>query len=224
MADDPTSDRNIERNIDADFADIEALLRDLDASDLELETPPDTIWQGIAEQLDLDETRASGGAPVLAAPFGRRRSWMVPLTAAAAVIVIIAVSVLAVTGSPSSTELASAELSFAPGFDPVGAEAEASAALVDDDGAELIRIDDDQLPFELDEDASLELWLIEADADGNVVDLVSLGDIEADGDRTFPVPEGYDPAVFTVVDISIEPHDGDPTHSGRSILRGALTA
>ena len=130
---------------------------------------------------------------------------------------------IAATSSPG-TEVASADLAFAPGFDPAGEDAAASAVLIDADGAESIRIDDDALPFDLDEDASLELWLIEADADGNVVDLVSLGDIEADGDRTFPVPAGYDPRVFTVVDISIEPHDGDAAHSGRSILRGALTA
>lgn len=208
-----------------EFGDIETMLRDLDPTDLELETPPDSVWEGIAAQLALDEPQTvGGGATVVAAPFGRRRSWMLPLSAAAAVILVVAAGVFAVTSSPSSTELASADLAFAPGFDPAGESAAASAVLVDDDGTEFIRIDDDALPFDAEDDASLELWLIEADADGNVVDLVSLGDIDPDpdGDRTFAVPAGYDPAVFTVVDISIEPHDGDATHSGRSILRGAL--
>ena len=209
--------------LEPDFADIETMLRDLDPADLELETPPDAIWQGITERLSFDEPQTvGGGATVVAAPFGRRRSWMLPLSAAAAVIVVLAVGVFAVTNSPASTELASADLAYAPGFDPAGADAAASAVLVDDDGTEFIRIDDDALPFDAEDDASLELWLIEADADGNVVDLVSLGDIDPDGGRTFAVPAGYDPAVFTVVDISIEPHDGDETHSGRSILRGAL--
>lgn len=206
-----------------EFGDIETMLRELDTTDLELETPPDSIWQGITERLSLDESEtAGGGATVVAAPFGRRRSWMLPLTAAAAVIVVVAAGVFAVTSSPSSTELASADLAYAPGFDPAGEQAAASAVLVDDEGTEFIRLDDDALPFGAEADASLELWLIEADADGNVVDLVSLGDIDPDGDRTFAVPAGYDPAVFTVVDISIEPHDGDEAHSGRSILRGAL--
>lgn len=206
-----------------EFADIETMLRELDTTDLELETPPDSIWDGIIQQLALDEPQTvGGGATVVAAPFGRRRSWMVPLSAAAAVIIVLAAGVFAVTSSPPSTELASADLAFAPGFDPAGQDAVASAVLVDDDGTEYIRIDDDALPFDAEDDASLELWLIEADDDGNVVDLVSLGDIDPDGDRTFAVPAGYDPAVFTVVDISIEPHDGDDTHSGRSILRGAL--
>ena len=207
--------------LDPEFADIEAMLRDLEPADLELETPPDAIWQGIAEQLD-DSDAVGGGATVVAAPFGRRRSWMLPLSAAAAVILVIAVGVFAVSNTPASTELASADLAFAPGFDPAGEDAAASAVLVDDDGDEFIRLDDDELPFDAEDDASLELWLIEADTDGNVVDLVSLGDIDPDGDRTFAVPAGYDPTVFTVVDISIEPHDGDDSHSGRSILRGAL--
>ena len=32
----------------------------------------------------------------------------------------------------------------------------------------------------------------------------------------------YDPTIHTIVDISVEPHDGNDAHSGRSILRGAL--
>ncbi len=52
--------------------------------------------------------------------------------------------------------------------------------------------------------------------------MVSLGDIDEDGAREFEVPAGYDPELYSVVDISIEPHDGDDSHSGRSILRGAL--
>ena len=209
---------------DSEFADIETMLRDLDTTDLELETPPDSVWQGITERLALDEPQTvGGGATVVTAPFGRRRSWMLPLSAAAAVVLVVAVGVFAVTNSPPSTEVASADLAYAPGFDPAGEDAAASAVLVDDDGTEFIRINDDALPFDAEDDASLELWLIEADSDGNVVDLVSLGNIDPDGDRTFAVPPGYDPAVFTVVDISIEPHDGDDAHSGRSILRGALT-
>ena len=36
------------------------------------------------------------------------------------------------------------------------------------------------------------------------------------------VPAGYDPDAYYVVDISIEPRDGDTAHSGRTILRGPL--
>jgi hypothetical protein len=36
------------------------------------------------------------------------------------------------------------------------------------------------------------------------------------------IPESVDLARYSVVDISAEPVDGDPTHSGDSIVRGAL--
>ena len=72
------------------------------------------------------------------------------------------------------------------------------------------------------EDADLELWLIEPDADGSPAELVSLGVIDPDRPGDFAVPATTDPSVFSVVDISIEPRDGVPTHSGRSILRGPL--
>ena len=41
-------------------------------------------------------------------------------------------------------------------------------------------------------------------------------------DRPDAVPAELDPDVYSIVDISIEPRDGDAAHSGRSILRGTL--
>jgi hypothetical protein len=37
------------------------------------------------------------------------------------------------------------------------------------------------------------------------------------------VPDGVDTAEFPVVDVSAEADDGDPAHSGDSIVRGTLT-
>jgi hypothetical protein len=51
---------------------------------------------------------------------------------------------------------------------------------------------------------------------------VSLVDPAAPG--TYAVPADLDPDTYSVVDISIEPRDGDDAHSGRSILRGQLSA
>ena len=62
------------------------------------------------------------------------------------------------------------------------------------------------------------------DGDGNPADVqpVSLVDPTAPG--TYAVPAELDPDTYSVVDISIEPRDGDDAHSGRSILRGQLSA
>lgn len=66
------------------------------------------------------------------------------------------------------------------------------------------------------------MWLIRPDDEGNVADLVSLGVVDPADPGTLDVPAGYNPDVFFVVDISVEPRDGDPAHSGRSILRWPL--
>ena len=62
-----------------------------------------------------------------------------------------------------------------------------------------------------------EVWLIRSDASG----LVSLGLLEGASGR-FVVPDGIDLDEFTLVDVSAEPVDGDPAHSGDSIVRGEL--
>ena len=96
-----------------------------------------------------------------------------------------------------------------------GSETElARADLVYSNGSQAVRIDLEGL--ELPTDGFLELWVIDTD----VVGMHSLGIVSADG--TFALPPGLDPADFPVVDISIEPVDGDPTHSGNSVARGVL--
>jgi len=70
-------------------------------------------------------------------------------------------------------------------------------------------------------DSYYELWLLDIDDEENLRDLRSIGRVEAD-ELVFEIPEGIDLERFDVVDVSIEPNDGDATHSGDSILRGVL--
>lgn len=62
-----------------------------------------------------------------------------------------------------------------------------------------------------------EVWLIRRDGAG----LVSIGFLNGTEGR-FDVPAGIDLAQYPLVDISAEVDDGDPTHSGNSIVRGEL--
>lgn len=64
-----------------------------------------------------------------------------------------------------------------------------------------------------------ELWLIDADVEG----MVSLGPV-AQGQTTVVVPDGLDLSRFPIVDVSVEPFDGEPRHSGNSRWRGTVPA
>jgi anti-sigma-K factor RskA len=62
-----------------------------------------------------------------------------------------------------------------------------------------------------------ELWLLSPPGD-----LVSLGSfrVGAGGRATLEVPLPVDPSRYRFLDVSVEPDDGDPSHSARSVLRG----
>jgi hypothetical protein len=63
-----------------------------------------------------------------------------------------------------------------------------------------------------------EVWLINVDGKR----MVALG-VLADGDSgEFQVPRGLLDEGYRIVDISVEPDDGDPAHSGVSLARGEL--
>ncbi|MDR7251868.1 hypothetical protein J2X46_000840 [Nocardioides sp. BE266] len=69
-----------------------------------------------------------------------------------------------------------------------------------------------------DEDGFHEVWLINVDGSR----MVALG-VLAEGDTgEFDVPLGLIDEGYRIVDISVEPDDGDPTHSGVSLARGEL--
>jgi hypothetical protein len=213
-----------------DLADIESMLRLLDVEDLDLVQPPDDLWAGI-ERAVSDQADAERVAGVSAVPStgkvvslaSRRNRLLGPALgiAAATVLAIGGIAVVNSRGTSQDNVVATAVLQFDDGFDQLGSDASATANLVDGDDTYQIALDNTDLPDPSPEDADLELWLIATGDDGGIVDLVSLGIVDG-ADQTFVVPVGYDPAVYKVVDISVEPHDGNHDHSGRSILRGAF--
>ena len=62
-----------------------------------------------------------------------------------------------------------------------------------------------------------EVWLLDADA----TRLVSIG-LLGSGQGSYVLPADLDLGDFPVVDISLEPFDGDPAHSTDSVVRGRL--
>lgn len=200
-----------------------------------LEAPPPGLWDAIAagaglaeaadEGTDLDLAVAgsddwSTGAALTPAEAARRLRRPTPpptwMAAAAAVLVVLAIAVgvfsIASIGDdePTTEQVAAADLDV---LDPTWVDLGASATLVRHGDDMLLELDVDGLR---EIDGYFEVWLLTPEVDG----LVSLGPLRADG--RYQVPDGLD-SRFSVVDVSIEPHDGDPTHSGNSILRGGLT-
>ena len=105
-----------------------------------------------------------------------------------------------------------AELEPLPG-EPTGEARPVRADLVDEDGVLQLDLSTSDLPAA---DGYYEVWLIDTNVDG----MVSLGPARPDG--RYAVPADVDPGQFPIVDVSIEPPDGNPTHSGVSVLRGSL--
>lgn len=213
-----------------ELGDIEQMLRDLDPADLRLDPPPADVWAGIERQLATEQAQEppapgdQGVAPVLPLrrPHAHLRRNLLALAAAAVLVVGAAVVVLANRGT-DAVVLANATLTWDPAaFDPLGAQASASARLVERDGHYEIELTDAALPADLAETADLELWLIAVDANGQPSDIQPIDLVDAAEPGSYVVPDGVDPTVNRIVDISIEPRDGDAHHSGRSILRGAL--
>lgn len=62
-----------------------------------------------------------------------------------------------------------------------------------------------------------ELWLINTDGKK----MVSLGVLTGGNTETFALPAGLSPS-YRIVDISLEPENGNPQHSGDSLTRGTL--
>ena len=213
-----------DKNLGRTDREIEAMLRDIDREDLELLEPPDDVWEGIEAAVREEAETGTGGTGAVG-QIGPRR-WGTRRTvlgiAAALVLAVAGVTAYVLTRDAPAVVVAAASLDYEPeSFDPLGARSRAGAELVEEDGRHSIDIVDSDLP-DPEAGADLEVWLIRPDAEGNVADLVSLGLVDPDEPGSLTVPSGYDPAAYFVVDISVEPRDGDASHSGRSILRGPL--
>lgn len=195
-------------------------------------TPPDRVWESIRSELSLPVDEPARGASSFApapaasvgpsssrshrAPRGRRmsrRPVFFVLAAAGAAVVAIVAGVWATGGIvPRPEVISEAKLDGFPSW--AGAAGEALLERVD--GHDRVVVD---LDASVPDDGYREVWLLTADAG----DLVSIGVLDGSS-GSFDIPDDIDLSRFTVVDISQENVDGDPGHSGDSIVRGTLSA
>jgi len=136
---------------------------------------------------------------------------------AASIVAVFGVGVggLALFGNDESTEvvIAATELT-SDGLDGAPEGLRGDATVIETSIGEVVTIDIGDLRPVSGE--FLEVWLIRPDVSG----MVSLGTARPDG--RYELPPGLRLADFPVVDVSTEPYDGNPAHSGASLLRGVL--
>ncbi|MGW0909557.1 anti-sigma factor domain-containing protein [Streptomyces sp. NPDC002853] len=223
-------------------AHLDALRRVVDAarsvSPADVPTPPpQRVWQAISAELTVDPGSSRARLPHSAAvrdtagrgPTGHgtsvrragRRSAL--LLAAACLLVGAALGSAAtwwqaqvqvhVRQESSGTIRRGAEATLAP---LAVARAKGVAHLVVDGSAHnTLRISVKGLPSTK---GYFEVWLM----DSTHKRLIAVGVLGPDGSATLPLPRGVDLSGYPVVDVSDQAYNGDPTHSGKSIVRGAL--
>jgi anti-sigma-K factor RskA len=211
----------------ADLARAVAVGRGASGPDGGLIAPPDRVWQAIRSELRVGaasaESRTSENVSLAAPPGptagsptvrqGRARR-VLALALAAAVALVVGIGLgfgLDRLGGPQQRVLWTAQLQALPAYSGSSGE-----ALVEEDAngnKTLVVTLNPSRPI----DGSEEVWLI---ARGSTK-MQSLGHLTPSNNR-FNIPADLDPRQFPVVDVSQEPPDGDPRHSGDSIVRGTL--
>lgn len=146
----------------------------------------------------------------------RRNRWVAPIAAAVVGIALGAGAVVVVQNRESAVVVdATAPLTPVQGGPlPTSDGQLGTAELVTARTGQQVRIDAAALPAAA--TSAYEVWLF-----GDDGRMVSLGTL-ADGSGSFTVPAGIDTTQYRTVDISDEPPDGNPAHSGISLIRGTF--
>jgi anti-sigma-K factor RskA len=196
----------------ASFDELAARARQLDDRDRALEAPPPEVWDAIEAAL-VAPTPIEPPTPLRpderAGPRPRPYQWVVSI-AAVALLVVLGGWLLSGRSDTTDTIVGRTDLQA---LDDTGAVV-GDAELVDADGELRLQIQTE--PLSPGDDGYLEVWVIDPD----ITELISLGPVRPDG--TYDLPPGIDPERFPIVDISREPLNGDPTHSGDSLVQGQL--
>lgn len=178
--------------------------------DVPLDAPPTTGELVALRRSRADRPRATDDAPEDRR--SRRTPWLAAAAAAGLVVGAAGGTWWAGRDGDPATIVAQATLDPLPGWEATGQAYVQESA----DGERRLVV---SLAAEVDDGGFREVWLIDRDVER----LVSLGVLEGSSGE-FTLPAGIDLDDFAVVDVSEESFDGDPAHSGDSIIRGVLGA
>ncbi len=147
-----------------------------------------------------------------------RRAWTLrPAVAALCALALLAAGVgagLLLGPEDEPAPPAGRQLALAPFGE--GSPSASGRIVVRDDGEPTVAVDLSGLRA-TDRRQFYELWLL-----GDDQQLVALGSfrVGADGKAEMDLPLPVDPARYRYFDVSLQPANGNPGHSGRSVLRG----
>ena len=187
--------------------------------------PPSHVWEAIAAATGVSSAPAAfteppaaeppvteppAGADVL--PFRSRRRPLLLVAASVVIGAVVGAGAVAVlrNGDDDVDAVETVALDPLPGNEASGR----AEVVVRKDGSRALEV---QLTAPALSDGYYEVWLIEP----SITDMVPLG-IARSGTQTFELPADLDLSEFPLVDVSQEPLDGDPLHSGVSVARGQL--
>ena len=195
---------------------------------------PDRMWAAISAELG-DElgpdpagspTASPPGRPTVAAGGSGRKRWRGLVAVAAALVVLVAgVAIgrgVAAPGGPAGGELPASTI--VAQLRPIGALDPASSGTLtatERAGVRTMAVHLTGVPNTAGADY-LEVWLM----NGAGSEIVALGALTRDGvgyTGSFTVPSNLPMAQLDLIDVSAERYDGNPGHSGVSILRGSLS-
>ena len=222
----------------AELAHLAGVGRSTDAQ-MRIESPSPEVWRRIATELGLEEsasavtpsqptandahptpatiepnapTPVAAPTPIGSAHNRRRRHILASAVAAAlALIVGVAGGIAWERRMPPETVVAQADLGALPDW----AGARGHATLERDSAGNQVLVVTVQTPRAV--DGLQEVWLI----DPSVKGMQSIGLLTQPTQR-FQLPAGLNVTQFPIVDVSAEPPNGVPAHSGDSIVRGTL--
>jgi anti-sigma-K factor RskA len=166
----------------------------------DLPPPPDRVWAAVAAALE-------------APPAPRRRfpRTVVVALAAGIVAVVATVGVTRFVDRRPSTPVAAQATLDRFGAAPAGAHGDARVV-----GGSELRLHVSGMPLQ---PGFYEVWLLDPDSGR----MIAVGTMGAGQDATMPLPANVNLRVYRTIDVSAEEYDGNPGHSGRSMLRGTLT-
>lgn len=208
------------------MAEVEAGLAELDTID---DARRARVWNAIAaaafeDDEDDDAHDSAHEGPTATEPASTRTADVIDLASrrpstvlgwvvtAAAAIAIVAAG-LGTLGQDPAVPVAT----FAMDALDDRAEAPVDGEIVQRTDATVVELDLTGLDQRTD-DSHYELWFLDLDAG----QIVSLGTVDPTT-TTVAVPADLDPEAFPLLDVSVEPNDGDESHSGDSVLRGPIT-